>query len=156
MNKYRQKIALADMFKDELFLIPETNNLKIDGKYAFPLLFLMNNQAKNALNEDDITFVNSILKQIPNEKILTIEDIGIININNQPTSVLKLVNQFKPKFMIDWGCESLLQGCALHQLQPIFLGELAIIRCQDLAQMKQNKESKLHLWQSMKVIFNIP
>lgn len=155
MDKYTRDIAQGNLFKDELFIVPESANLTLTGSYAFPLLFILNHQNAALINEDNLTFIQSILKQIPNEDPIELDHIGIVNLRGTEISMLQLVRQFKPKYLISWGDIAELKGIEKSKLTPIYLGDIGCIHCPEIEEIKENKEQKILLWQSMKTLFNI-
>lgn len=154
MHKYRHKLETGELFKDELFLMPSSKPLNIIGNYTFPLLFVVNTENKDLVADEDKRFIESILSQIPEAKA-NLDSIGIINLKDAPISLMQLVNQFKPQFIISWDCASMIVGTSNNLLQPIFYGELGLIHCHSIPEMKENKAYKGALWNSMKVIFKI-
>jgi len=155
VHKYRHKLETGELFKDELFLMPMSKTLKITGNYTIPILFVVNTDNDSNVAEADTKFIDSILSQIP-ESNASLESIGCINLKDKPVSLMQLVNQCKPRYIITWGCAELIEGTSNNLLQPIFYGDLGLIHCHSIADMKENKAYKVALWNSMKVIFNIP
>jgi len=155
VDKYSRDIAEGNLYKDELFIIPENGLLSLSGSYSFPLLFIVNHKENKAINEEDMTFVNSILKQIPNDKILSTADIGTVNLNKNDTSILSIIQKFKPKYIITWNCDDNLKGVEKSLLRPLYLGDICLINGPAISAIKENKEQKSQLWQSMKITFNI-
>lgn len=154
MHKYRHKLETGELFKDELFLIPQSKTLNINGNYTFPLLFVVNTENETFVADEDKKFIESILSQIPEVKA-NLENIGCINLKDTRVSLMQLVNQFKPQYIVTWNCAEHIEGTSNNLLQPIFYGTLGLIHCYSIPEMKENKSYKIALWNSMKVIFKI-
>lgn len=152
MDKYTRRISEGNLFKDELFIIPEKEDLNVEGTFDFPLLLLFN---ENNLTTENQEFLNSILKQIPNEETVSLINVGRIHLNQEKCAIVDLVNQYKPKYIFSWDCADLISGCPKDMLNPILLGDLGIIHCPKLADVAKDKTSKSELWMGMKVLFNI-
>lgn len=155
MDKYTRDIAQGNLYKDELFIIPENSSIELSGDYTFPLLFILNHSNVELINTPDITFIQSILKQIPNTTPVDLDQIGSINLGGNDISILQIIQKYKPKHIITWGDMSGLKGLEKSILTPLFLGNIGCIHCPEIAAIKENKEQKILLWQSMKSIFNI-
>ena len=155
MDKYTRDIAQGNLFKDELFIIPENPSIELSGGYTFPLLFILNHHIPEPINEQDITFIQSILKQIPNTDPTDLAQIGILNLGGKDVSILQIIQKYKPEHLITWGDMTGLKGVEKSILTPLFLGNIGCIHCPEIGAIKENKEQKILLWHSMKAVFNI-
>lgn len=155
MDKYIREISKGNLFKDELFIIPNEHTLEMIGKYEFPLLFIVNTPDPVAINEENKTFANSILKQIPNQETVDLSSVGVLNLKNGQHSLLTVIQKFKPQYIFTWGTQQYLSGLVSNDLELCFLGNVGVIQAPPIEQVKDSKSHKAALWQCMKSLFNI-
>ncbi len=153
MDKYNFNLAEANIFKDELFLMPKEVSYDLTGSYTYPFLLIFGGEMPIS-DTLQIDFLNSILAQIPNQEKLTLANIGTINCVN-PDSLLNLMRKFKPKYILTFACEEMIFGLPKDKFIPIILGEVGIIHASSIDALKNNKDERQQLWASMKIIFKI-
>lgn len=154
-------ILLEGLFKNSLV---ELETLKKSGKTtpSLSINILGNNKSriiiiiKDANNlylpEDQLNFLMGILGACK----LTMEDVGIININNKPSTTYKTIEaELKASKIILFGVTATEIGLPLefpiYQIQQY--NNQTYIAGATLDIIKNNKEEKIKLWNCLKQVF---
>ena len=155
VDKYTRDIGKGNLYKEELYIIPENDTLEVLGSYIHPILLIVNDIENDGIKEVNKTFINSILKQLPSNEQINIENIGVLNLKKRPTSMIQLQQKFKPEIIFTWGATAQLVGMNKTLLSPLYLGDVKLINCPEIDLVKEEKSHKAQLWQSMKSLFDL-
>lgn len=162
-NIHLPDFVLAEMYKNNIVSTKTEAQPK-----STPIGFLGDNKKNIAilLQDDDAVFINderlNFLSNILQACHLTLADVAIINIKNQPDiHYQNIVEQLQPKFIllfdININAIGFSNNLQLYQLQKI--NDYTIMSAAPLDKMlsktQEAKIEKSKLWMSLKIMFNI-
>ncbi len=132
----------------------EVNPVRSLGNNAKNILVVVNNRNNPYLPDQELNFLTGILSACK----LSMEDVAIINMNNNPgASAKNLTEQFKSRVVLLFDMEPAAIGLPVnfptYQLQP-FAGT-TYLGAPSLAQLENDKLEKSKLWVCLKRLFNL-
>ncbi len=154
---------IADLYKDSLVqldvpseikpIVAALDDLKFLGTHQQYITILVNEPNAVHINEQDLSFLVAILQACK----LTLADVAILNICQQPTSYQELQSKMQSKTLILFGISTdsvkLPINFPNYQIQQF--NQQSYLIAPPLRQLAAQKEEKLLLWGSLKKLFNI-
>jgi hypothetical protein len=137
--------------------VTPTTALKFLGDHLKKIAIIVNDADAVHLNEVDLGLLSSIL----NACKLTLADIALINIAQQPISLHEILNTLPSQFILAFDLNSAQLKIKLPTTlyKPIVLGEAQILFSNGLKSMQgidQNaKLEKAKLWNALKLLFKL-
>ena len=152
MDKYLFKLEDGELFKEELFIIPNERDMKWLGTADSALCNLFNS---NDLLEAQEAFLDSVFKQIPVDPNLSLKDTCYSLSFNRPVSFMQISNEVESKVIFAWGCADQIRGIQSSLFQPVQLGNKWFLSLPSIEDTITEKPHKAALWKAMKHIYNI-
>jgi hypothetical protein len=132
----------------------KTREWKWLGNNQQQILVMVNNQDAVHLPDKELSFLTGILTACR----LSLADVAIVNINNQPDASYKeLTDNFKSKKVFLFGIEPSTFGLPMqfpHYQVQAFTG-ISFLYAPELKELENDKVEKTKLWMVLKKMFNI-
>lgn len=149
-------IAFSTLFTNEnLYFIPSKKEIKQKntlGNNQKKCLILVNEQEQQVIDENNLTFLQNILKAIS----YTLDDILLLNIASYPLTFEELINNYSPKQLILFDVSAFQLGIQERQIIQYELHEinnLQLISADSLTEIQKNIDKKKALWINLQRIF---
>lgn len=139
-------IPFNEFFNFKLFIAPES--LKLPNE-AYSLVIALNQNAKGIIEMDTL---QKIIAAIGYDL-----DKDVILLDNQLVSSMELHQQYQVKAVISFGVPLSNLGINVEAklYEPIKIREISILKVEDLSLIAQDKNKKLLLWNSLKLMFGL-
>ena len=157
VDKYIRQFASGELFKEELFLFAPNVELSIQGNVQSPLVCVYGRHKSADDLEGAQVFLNSVLKQIPQEPYFSMENSCSLyfgGIENE-VNFMQLVQETDGQVFFVWDMDKRILGVDSNQFIPMKLGDKWILFLPDVMEVKDSKPMKAALWKAMKYIYNI-
>ena len=123
------------------------------GDNAKNILVVVNTSEAVHLPDQDLQFLTNMLTACK----LSLADVAIVNINQQPASYKELINTYKSKIALLFAIEpagfGLPMSFPFYQIQPF--ANCSFLYIPSLNEIEKDKIEKSKLWVSLRRLFNI-
>jgi hypothetical protein len=124
------------------------------GNNQQQILIMVNNRDAVHLPDKELSFLTGVLTACK----LSLADVAIVNINNQPQASYKeLTDNFKSKIVFLFGIEPSTFGLPMqfpHYQVQAFTG-ISFLYAPELKELENDKVEKTKLWMVLKKMFNV-
>lgn len=157
MDKYIRQYTSGELHKDELFLFAPNIELSIQGNAESSLVCVYGKHQTATDLENAKVFLNSVMKQIPQEPLFSMENSCSLYFGGMENEVnfMQLVQETEGQVFFVWDMDKKIRGVASNHFAPLKLGDKWLLFLPDVMEVKDSKPMKAALWKAMKYIYNI-
>ncbi|MCY7409081.1 MAG: hypothetical protein LH473_02320 [Chitinophagales bacterium] len=158
MNEVENADALQAIFSGETYLVPEKRKVKLFSSGAIhseklKLLFILKNENVETASQSEL----EVIQKTADWKDLKLkrEEVGIINIASQPTSVVNILKQFSVNNIVALGVEPQEIGLVieLHTNKVFKFIDMNFIFTSSIEELLKNEIIKNKFFAAIKSMF---
>jgi len=146
--------TLVDLNNEKRIEIQTNTELDIFGGNKQHIILLVNDPEAAFITDEQLTFLSGIL----NACKLTLEDVGVLNINSYPgISYKKVAEIFTPRIVMMFGIlpDTIQLPFVMPEFQRQSYNNQIYLAVPSLNELENNKELKRKLWTVLQQIFSL-